>query len=115
MQVSSNHYSKKERTSAVGSEIPLNDNQHYLQDTWGILTFGRSCKNNSVLPTVEQGVAGIALGSHLIGARHDEERDKRVEFPGEVVVCVFDLRCLVRDDQYLENNMLQIETQAGSS
>ena len=115
MQVSSNHFSKKEKTSAVGSEIHFNDNAHYLQGTWGVLTIGRSCENNSVLPTVEQGVAGIALGNHLVGTRHDEERDKRVELPGEIVVCVLHLRCLVRDDQYLANDMFEIEIHPGPS
>ena len=100
---------KKERTSVVGSEIHFNDDQHYLQGTWGIFSIGRPCENKAVLPTVEQSVAGMARGRHLIGATHDEERDQRIEFPGEVVIGIFDVRLLVCDDQYLANDMFQRE------
>ena len=62
-----------------------------------------------VLPTVEQGLVGLALWWHLVGARHDEERDKRVELPGEVVVRILDPCFLVCDDQYLANDMFQRE------
>ena len=49
----------------------------------------------------------MALGRHLVGARHDEERDERVEFPGEVIVRIFHIGLSMCDDQYLENDMFQ--------
>ena len=32
---------------------------------------GRRCDNKSVHPTIIQGVAGLALGEHLVAQAHD--------------------------------------------
>ena len=96
-----------DRTSAVGSEIHIHAEQYYLQGTWGIFLIGRSCENKKVLPAVEQGVLGIAPGRRLVRARHHEERNKRREFPCEVVVRVLSLLELVCDDYYLASDTFQ--------
>ena len=66
---------------------------------------GRWFENKPVLPTIEQGVLGVALGGHLVAPAHDVERHERRELPREVVVGVFEFGRLVRQDQYLANDI----------
>ena len=66
---------------------------------------GRWLENKPVLPTIEQGVSGFALGEHLIAPGHDVERHEWRELPREVVVGVFEFLRLVRYDQYLANDI----------
>ena len=66
---------------------------------------GRWFENKPVLPTIEQGVAGLALGGHLVAPAHDVEWHERRELPREVIVCVFEFGRLVRQDQYLANDI----------
>ena len=49
---------------------------------------GRSFENKSLLPAIEQGVAGVALGGHLVAPAHDVERHEREELAREVVAHV---------------------------
>ena len=66
---------------------------------------GRWFENKPVLPTVEQGLSGFALGGHLIAPAHDVERHERIELSREIVVGVFELGILVCQDQYLANDI----------
>ena len=66
---------------------------------------GRRCENNPVHPTIEQSLAGIALGGHLVAPAHDVERHERRELPREVVVGVVEFGQGVRQDQYLANDI----------
>ena len=74
----------------------------------GYFLIGRSCENEEVLPAVERGVVGIALVRRLVGATPPlEERDKRVEFPRDVIVGVRLLPKVMCDDYYLASDMFQ--------
>ena len=66
---------------------------------------GRWFENKPVLPTIEQGVLGQALGGLLVAPAHDEEGHGWRELPREVVVGVFESGRLVRQDQYLANGI----------
>ena len=66
---------------------------------------GRWFENKPVLPTIEQGVSGFALGEHLIAPGHDVERHEWRELPREVVVGVVEFGQGVRQDQYLANDI----------
>ena len=76
---------------------------------------GRWFENKSVLPTIVQGVCGVALRGHLVAPAHDEERHDRREFPREVVVGVFEFGRLVRQNQYLANDIFLLGRAVGSS
>ena len=67
---------------------------------------GRWFENKSVLPTIEQGDVGIALGGLFVAPAHDVERHERRELLREVIVGVFHFGRLVRQDQYLANVLL---------
>ena len=66
---------------------------------------GRWFENKSVLPTIEQGDAGVALGGLLVAPAHDVERHERRELPREVIVGVVEFGRLVRQDRYLATDM----------
>ena len=66
---------------------------------------GRQFENKPVLPTIEQGVSGLALGEHLIAPGHDVERHEWREPPREVVVGVVEFGQGVHQDQYLANDI----------
>ena len=97
-QLNSTHFQARTRTSAVGSEIHINADTLFKKQ---ILT-GYCFK---VLPTIEQGVAGVALGGHLVAPAHDEKRHWWIKLLREIVVGVCELRRLVRQDQDLANEM----------
>ena len=63
-------------------------------------------ETNAVLPTVEQGLRRLALGRLLVGAAHDVEGNERLELLREVVVGICELGRLMRQDQYLANDIL---------
>ena len=66
---------------------------------------GRWFENKSVLPTIEQGDAGVALGGPLVDPAHDVERHERREHPREVIVGVIKFGRLACQDQYLANDI----------
>ena len=66
---------------------------------------GRWFENKPVLPTIEQGVLGFALGDHLIAPAHDVQRHERRELLREVVVGVVEFGQGVCHDQYLANDI----------
>ena len=86
-------------TSAVGSEIQINADKHSLQGKIVLeVLVGRWFENKPVLPTVVEGVFGLAKGLHLVA---DEQWDERVQLSRKEKVGVLELLRLVRDDQYL--------------
>ena len=66
---------------------------------------GRWFENKPVLPTIQQGVLGVALGGHLVAPAHDVERHERRELPRDVVIGVFESGRPVRQDPYLANDL----------
>ena len=66
---------------------------------------GRWFETKPVLPTIDQGLFGLALGEHLVAPAHDVERHERRKLPREVVVGVCEFGRLVRQDQYLANDI----------
>ena len=71
---------------------------------WEVMV-GRWFENKPVLPTIEQGDAGMALGGHLVAPAHDVEWHAGPELLRMVVVGVAEFLGLVRQDQYLANDI----------
>ena len=62
-------------------------------------------ENKSVLPTIEQGVAGITLRILLVAPAHDEKGHRRSELLRKIIIGVCKLGRLVRQNQYLASGI----------